>query len=285
MVAALVEAALLAAIGAFVPVLAPGDAVPATKLVDQLGRPFAFSDLRGRTVVVGFGYTRCRDGDACPLVAAKLAKLQTLIKSEPIALVELTVDPARDDPPTLRRYGALFGADPRRWRLATGVPSAVLDLDRRLGVSVTSATRDGRIPHDEAAVIVAADGRIADRLAGDDWTPADLAARARDVAGRPVNVFARLQLALTRGIEAACGGGKSGVTLGGGLLIFLALLGAFGYALRRALAPGSPESAAAAGRAGPTNSGFAAAGMSRAAVANSKSASTAATPSDPTSSV
>ena len=230
-------ALLFAAVTAFVPVLAPGDAVPSTPLVDQLGRPFDFPGLRGRTLIVGFGYTRCRDGDACPLVGAKLAKVQALARRDPITIVELTVDPARDDPATLRAYGAMFGADPARWRFATGRPAAMRELIERFGVELLPASRDGQIPHTEAALIVDAQGRVADRLAGDDWTPADLVARARSVAGGPTNGFDQLRVALTRGIEAACGGGKSGVTLGAGILIFLALAGGFWYALRRALCP------------------------------------------------
>jgi protein SCO1/2 len=232
---------LFAAVTAFVPVLAPGDAVPAVPLVDQLGRPFDFSALRGRTVVVGFGYTRCRDGDACPMVGAKLAKVQALVRHDPITIVEMTVDPARDDPATLHAYGAMFGADPARWRFATGQPAAVTELVERFGVEISPSQPNGQIPHSEAAIVVDAQGRVADRLAGDDWTPADLVARARSVAGRPTSAFDQLRIALTRGIEAACGGGKSGVTLGAGMLIFFALVGGFGYVLLRAFRLGPPK--------------------------------------------
>jgi protein SCO1/2 len=236
-------AMLFAAVTAFVPVLAPGDAVPATRLVDQLGRPFTFPELRGRTLIVGFGYTRCRDGDACPLVAAKLAKVQALVRREPITIVELSVDPARDDPAALRMYGAMFDAAPERWRLATGVPAEVRELDERFGVSILPAAKDGQIPHTQEAVIVDARGRFADSLSGDDWSPADLVARARSVAGRSTNPLEQLRIALTRGIEAACGGGKSGVTLGAGILIFLGLLAGFGYVLARSLLPRSSKMA------------------------------------------
>ena len=235
---------IFAAATAFVPVLAPGDAVPATRLVDQRGRPFAFPDLRGRTLVVGFGYTRCRDGDACPLVAAKLAKVQALVRRDPIDIVEVTVDPAGDTPAALAMYASMFGVDPARWHLATGDPAAVRELDERFGVTILPARADGQIPHSEEAVIVDADGRIADRLAGDDWAPGDLVTRARAVAGRPTSPFDRLRVALTRGIEAACGGGKSGVTLGAGILIFLGLLAAFGTVVWRALAPAETKPAA-----------------------------------------
>jgi hypothetical protein len=120
----------------------------------------------------------------------------------------------------------MFDAAPARWRLATGVPAEVRELVERFGVSILPAAKDGQIPHTQEAVIVDARGRFADSLAGDDWSPADLVARARSVAGRPTNPFEQVRIALTRGIEAACGGGKSGVTLGAGILIFLGLLAA-----------------------------------------------------------
>ena len=101
-------------------------------------------------------------------------------------------------------------------------------------MSILPAAKDGQIPHTEEAVIVDAQGRVADRLPGDDWSPADLVARARSVAGRPVGLWERVRLALTPGIEAACGGGKSGLTLGAGIVIFLGLIGGFGWSMRTA---------------------------------------------------
>jgi cytochrome oxidase Cu insertion factor (SCO1/SenC/PrrC family) len=121
----------------FVPVLREGDMVPATALVDEHGRPFSLQSSDGRTTIVSFIYTRCRDASMCPLVSAKFARMQRAIGTAPIRLLLLTLDPSYDTPAVLARYGAAYGADPRRWTFATGEPDAVENLAARLGINAT----------------------------------------------------------------------------------------------------------------------------------------------------
>jgi protein SCO1/2 len=44
-----------------------GDVVPDTPMFDQSDRPFQFSQLRGKDVVLAFIYTRCKDPRMCPV--------------------------------------------------------------------------------------------------------------------------------------------------------------------------------------------------------------------------
>jgi len=66
-------------------------------------------DLRGRAVLLYFGYTHCPD--VCPMTLGRiktaLAKLPEA-KAEKTAVVFVTVDPARDTPQRLRSYLANF---------------------------------------------------------------------------------------------------------------------------------------------------------------------------------
>src|SRR5438309_8216701 len=48
--------------------------VPSFTLTDQLGRPFASSDLSCRAALLSFVYTNCPD--TCPLLAANMAQVQ-----------------------------------------------------------------------------------------------------------------------------------------------------------------------------------------------------------------
>ena len=211
--------------------------VPATALVDQRGRAFTLQDFKGQTLVVSFVYTRCRDANECPLVSAKLSRVQRSLAGTPIHIVELTLDPLHDSPAVLARYGALFGSDPQRWQLATGAAPALAELETRLGVNATA--KGDAIEHTEAVVFVDPRGRIADRLVGSAWSAGDVLSRARGVAGLGVNPLANLRLALTRGIDAVCGGGTSGISLAIALALFLALLAAIGYVVARAFRAGS----------------------------------------------
>src|ERR1051326_5880929 len=45
-------------------------------LIDQEGRPFHLSQLRGKVVLLFFGYTHCPD--ACPTTMAKLSRVYKL---------------------------------------------------------------------------------------------------------------------------------------------------------------------------------------------------------------
>ena len=92
-----------------------GDVVPDTPFLDQTAKPFRFSQLRGKDVVLSFIYTRCADARMCPLISAKFAKLQELAGKRDLHLVEVTLDPTYDRPPVLARYAGAYKADPRRW--------------------------------------------------------------------------------------------------------------------------------------------------------------------------
>jgi hypothetical protein len=171
------------------------------------------------------------------------------LHGDPARLVEISIDPARDTVPVLARYGRVFSADPARWTLATGSPVAIETLARRLGNRVTRQ-HDGQYVHDDEVVMLDAAGRVADTIAGDTWTPVDVAATARAIEGRPSDFLARAHLAITRGIANACGGAGGGISLLGSVAVFGMALAACGLAIRRAAAhhleapKGRPESAA-----------------------------------------
>ncbi len=230
MVTALLGLLLAIAPAPFIPTLAVGDAVPETVLVDQSERPFSFRELRGETALVAFMYTRCRDANECPLVSGKFLWLQNHSRGEPIALVEITLDPVHDRPALMRAYAKLFDADPKRWKLVTGDVAAVHEVTTRLGGLALGRNAAGDLLHSEAVVVIGPDGRIADRVEGAGWAPDQVLALARQTARLPSDPWARLTLALTRGVAAMCGGaGVSGISVGGALLIFVGLLVGIGF--------------------------------------------------------
>ncbi|MEA2719867.1 MAG: hypothetical protein QOJ39_1731 [Candidatus Eremiobacteraeota bacterium] len=209
----------------FVPVLHEGDAVPAFALRDQRGRPFSFAATGGRTTIVSFVYTRCRDARMCPLVAAKFARMQRESRGMPIRLVTVTLDPVYDTPRVLARYGAAYGADPSVWSLVGGTAGAVDELVARFGVAV-ERPEPGVILHTEAAVVVDARGRVARFIDGAAWLPDDVLGAARDVAAIPDSPLHRMRLWLASSASALCGGrGATPLSLGAGLTL-LAVIGA-----------------------------------------------------------
>jgi cytochrome oxidase Cu insertion factor (SCO1/SenC/PrrC family) len=217
-----IPAALFAlALAAYVPLLQPGDTVPAIPLVDQTGRAFSLAGLRGNAVIVTFMYTRCADPQMCPLASAKFERLQSLAHGAPVRLLEITLDPAYDSPAVLRAYGHAFHADARRWQLATGAAGAIDELAQRFGIA-TRWSRPGTLVHTEAVAVLDRQGRLVQTIDGNAWQPGDVLAVARASAGASGSFASRVALALNAAIELC--GGRSGPSA-------LALFGLLGVTL------------------------------------------------------
>jgi protein SCO1/2 len=203
-----------------------GDQVPDTAFVDQAGRPFSFSALRGKDVVLAFIYTRCADARMCPLISAKFRQLQEQAANRDVHLVEVTLDPAYDRPPVLARYARTFGADPARWSLVVGDAEPTLDFAARFGIGAFPDPAIGII-HGENTVLIGPDGRIRTMILDASWLPSQLLAEIDAQRGASSNPIARFDLWLSSGFVALCGNsvaGFSGLTdLAVVLLIFAAL--------------------------------------------------------------
>jgi protein SCO1/2 len=72
------------------------------------GGELALSRLRGKVVVLGFGFTSCPD--VCPTTLATLASAHKKLgeRGAEVQIVYVTVDPERDDPERMRTYLASF---------------------------------------------------------------------------------------------------------------------------------------------------------------------------------
>ena len=89
------------------------------------------SDLKGRALVMFFGYTFCPD--VCPATLARVREVRVALPPEDAARftgVLVSVDPARDTPERLGRYVTFF--DPAFVGL-TGSEDELEDIARRYG--------------------------------------------------------------------------------------------------------------------------------------------------------
>lgn len=105
------------------PITIPGERVlPDFTLTDQNGKPFTLSSVRGKAVLLYFGYTNCPD--VCPLVLSKYGKLFKELgdKNNKVALIFVSVDPERDTPEIMKRYVSYYS--PRIIAL-TGTPEEI----------------------------------------------------------------------------------------------------------------------------------------------------------------
>lgn len=84
--------------------------ISVTGLIDQNGRPFDFEELRGKVVMVMFGFTNCVD--VCPMTLQRLKNLENFAAThfDNIAYVMVSVDGQRDTSEAMRRYLAPFSS-------------------------------------------------------------------------------------------------------------------------------------------------------------------------------
>ncbi len=82
---------------------------PAFALTSHEGEAISLASLRGRPVLLFFGFTRCPD--VCPLTLARLQRVleEAGVGEDDITVALITVDPEHDSPEVLGGYVRQFG--------------------------------------------------------------------------------------------------------------------------------------------------------------------------------
>jgi protein SCO1/2 len=89
-------------------VIEPPLPLPEISLTDQTGAEFHSSSLRGKIVLIYFGYTNCQE--ECPLTMAKLKQVLASLdeRAAEIQVLMVSTDPARDTPQAMQEFLAPF---------------------------------------------------------------------------------------------------------------------------------------------------------------------------------
>ena len=100
---------------------------PSFNLTGEDAQVFSSADLDGKLWVVDFFFTTCPG--PCPKMSAHMKQLNTRFsKHEDVVLLSITVDPVRDTPDALMRYGKRLEADFNNWHFLTGAAETIHDL-------------------------------------------------------------------------------------------------------------------------------------------------------------
>ena len=133
---------------------------PRFALVDQHNGWLLDSDLRGQIVIYNFTYTNCTG--TCPQTSQIFRTLQDRLAADPtlppVTLVTISFDAQHDSPATLQAYAERWGADPRRWRFATGTAEELKTLIGGGFQTYYSANPDGTYTFDPLFAMVDANG-------------------------------------------------------------------------------------------------------------------------------
>lgn len=106
---------------------------------DQSGQPVTKASLSGQPYVANFVFTTCRT--VCPLLTAKMVRLQRELPGLPVRFVSFSVDPEHDTVEALAQYKKQWNSDEQRWLLAETTPPGLADLAK--GFHVTADRTDG----------------------------------------------------------------------------------------------------------------------------------------------
>lgn len=131
-------------------------------LTSDTGQRVTASAFRGTMTLVYFGYTHCPD--VCPETMARLMQVLEQLPAadaKQVRILFISVDPARDTPPSLHAYVTAF--DPAHIRGLTGTDAQVESLAKRYRVAYQMEKRDPNgnyeVTHSSAVYIFDRDGR------------------------------------------------------------------------------------------------------------------------------
>jgi len=148
-------------------VIDPPMAAAEIHLQDFNDQPFALSSVRGKVVILYFGYTDCTT--ECPLTMAHLKlALQSLgTKAGNVRVVMISTDPTRDTPATMRAFLGAF--DPGFIGLV-GTPDQLRQVWKDYGVTV----EDGGETHSFFTYVIDPGGNFRETFLPDS-SPVDVA--------------------------------------------------------------------------------------------------------------
>ncbi|MBQ0744978.1 MAG: SCO family protein [Marinobacter sp.] len=165
---------------------------PPFELTDSDGNTVSLADLKGKTVVLNFLYTRCTE--ACPLHMNLIRQLQAGVEDEGLSeeVVFITIATDREDVAgtreNMRAYGENFDLNPGNWqflyRARDEPPGLTSELAQAYGVRFTD-TGDGVQVHGVVTHVIDPQGRMRARFHGLKFQPEHLVTYLKAIAIGP----------------------------------------------------------------------------------------------------
>ncbi len=143
-------------------VLDPPKEIGDFTLTSHTGDPLSLSDLRGKAVLLFFGYTHCPD--VCPMTLAEFKQVKRELgdAADRVAFVFASVDGERDTPERLAAYVGAFDPD---FIGLTGDEATLREIGRDYGLFFQRSTYDNTqadylVDHTASSFVVGPEGRL-----------------------------------------------------------------------------------------------------------------------------
>lgn len=172
----------------------PGEQVPGFKLIDERGRSFSMSELRGHPLAITFIYSRCPLPDYCPRMNHNFAQLlqsqSSNAEANNMRLLTISFDPEHDTPQVLRLMHAQWahGAQANHWIFAVVPKKSLAGVLHWFGL--TALPEQGVITHSLSTTLVAPDGKVIQWWHGNSWSPQDVMAAWSKYPSRETRISA-----------------------------------------------------------------------------------------------
>lgn len=164
--------------GSYVERELPAEPLEEFELTAQSGQPFNSQSLEGKVWIASFFFASCPA--TCRRQNEAISLLQNSYGDQGMKFLSISVDPASDDPATLRTYAEGFQAKPQQWFFLTD-RSQRIDYIRRVGQDMfkVPVTTQG---HADTLILVDRAGQIFDYY---NWKKPDRIAQLRqDIEAR-----------------------------------------------------------------------------------------------------
>lgn len=136
------------------------------RLTTQEGAEAGFDVHRGHPVLLAMFYATCPS--ACPVLMEDIKRIESRLPPDALArtrVLLVSLDPGKDDPPTLKAAAERHAVDQSRWTLARAPDESVRELAVILGVKYRDRP-DGEIDHSSAIYLLDESGVIVEKSEG-----------------------------------------------------------------------------------------------------------------------
>lgn len=147
-------------------------------LQNQLGETVSLNQLKGKVILIDFFFTHC--ASICPILTHNMRRLQDALKLKDetkrivdtnfVQFLSLTVDPAHDSVPVLKKYADRYGVNSDVWWMLTGPKKTIYDFalnELKLGLQ-DSVSVDSNFVHTDYIALLDKDRVIRGYYHGTD---------------------------------------------------------------------------------------------------------------------
>jgi protein SCO1 len=147
-------------------------------LQNQLGETVSLDQLKGKVIIIDFFFTHC--ASICPILTHNMRRLQDALRLKDetkrivdtnfVQFLSLTVDPAHDSVPVLKKYADKYGVNSDVWWMLTGPKKTIYDFalnELKLGLQ-DSVSVDSNFVHTDYIALLDKDRVIRGYYHGTD---------------------------------------------------------------------------------------------------------------------